>query len=704
MKFNKKHIRFIQVSIPVLIVLTILISAKSFFVNKYQIISQLIYDSVNQNHYEPPKIDDSYSEKVFNLYLKRLDYGKKFLIKSDVEQLSIYKHSLDDQWKNHNLEFFDASYKIIQKRIADAEEWYKEILSQPLNYDKEEYYETDFEKTTYAENLQQLKDEWRKMIKYQVLLKIDELKEEERKKIEKDSTHTLKPSSFDSLEYKARQKVLKSNNDWFKRLKKLSYKDRMAAYLNTFINVYDPHTEYFPPKEKKKFDQSMSGQFEGIGARLQQKDGVIKVVEIIVGSPSYKQGELKAGDIILKVAQGDKEPVDVTDMDIDDAIELIKGPKGTEVRLTVQKPDGTIKVIPIIRDVIEMEETYAKSFIIEQDKQRYGYIYLPSFYTDFTHTGAHHCSNDVKNEIEKLKKYNIKGIILDLRDNGGGSLQEAVDLAGLFIPEGPVVQVRGKMNYVTVHKDKNPSVSWDGPLSVIINYGSASASEIVSAALQDYKRAIIVGTNSYGKGTVQSFVDLDYYVLPSFDSIKPTGSVKITMQKFYRINGDATQLKGVEPDIKLPNVYQYIDDYGEKELDYPMPFDKISEVKYTTYNTINYDEIKKLVNADTKNNPAFKLIEKQAEDYRKRKLNSKVNLQKDKFFEHQETIRKKNKEYEDNKIKFDNFSVIIPEENKVKFDIDTAKAGRENRWAKNLEKDAYLYQTSKILKWMNGKK
>ncbi|GAB4450040.1 MAG: carboxy terminal-processing peptidase [Bacteroidia bacterium] len=704
MKFNKKHIRFIQASIPVLIVLTILISAKSFFVNKYQIISQLIYDSVNQNHYEPPKIDDSYSEKVFNLYLKRLDYGKKFLIKSDVEQLSIYKHSLDDQWKNHSLEFFDVSYKIIQKRIADAEEWYKEILSQPLDYNKEEFYETDIDKTTYAENLQQLKDEWRKMVKYQVLLKIDELKEEERKKIEKDSTHTLKPSSFDSLEYKARQKVLKSNNDWFKRLKKLSYKDRMAAYLNTFINVYDPHTEYFPPKEKKKFDQSMSGQFEGIGARLQQKDGVIKVVEIIVGSPSYKQGELKAGDIILKVAQGDKEPVDVTDMDIDDAIELIKGPKGTEVRLTVQKPDGTIKVIPIIRDVIEMEETYAKSFIIEQDKQRYGYIYLPSFYTDFTHTGAHHCSNDVKNEIEKLKKYNIKGIILDLRDNGGGSLQEAVDLAGLFIPEGPVVQVRGKMNYVTVHKDKNPSVSWDGPLSVIINYGSASASEIVSAALQDYKRAIIVGTNSYGKGTVQSFVDLDYYVLPSFDSIKPTGSVKITMQKFYRINGDATQLKGVEPDIKLPNVYQYIDDYGEKELEYPMPFDKISEVKYTNYNTINYDEIKKLVSADTKNNPAFKLIEKQAEDFRKRKLNSKVNLQKDKFFEYQENIRKKNKEYEDNKIKFDNFSVIIPEENKVKFDIDTAKAGRENRWAKNLEKDAYLYQTSKILKWMNGKK
>lgn len=700
MTFNKKHILYLKITLPAFALILLLISAKTLVYNRYQVISQILYDSVNQNHYDPPVINDDYSNKVFDLWIKRLDYGKKFLIKSDIEQLSIYRKELDDQWKNHNFEFFDATYKIIQKRINETENWYKEILAQPFDYSKEEYYETDIEKTKYAENLTALKEEWRKMLKYQVLLKIDELKEEERKKIEKDSTHTLKPSSFDSLEYKARQKVLKSNNDWFKRLKKLSYKDRISAYLNTFINVYDPHTEYFPPKEKKRFDQSMSGQFEGIGARLQQKDGVIKVVEIIVGSPSYKQGELKAGDIILKVAQGDKEPVDVTDMDIDDAIELIKGPKGTEVRLTVQKPDGTTKVIPIIRDVIEMEETYAKSFIIEQDNEKYGYIYLPSFYTDFTRTGAHHCSQDVKNEIEKLKKYNIKGLILDLRDNGGGSLQEAVDLAGLFINEGPVVQVRGKMNYVTVQKDRNPGTTWNGPLSVIINYGSASASEIVSAALQDYKRSVIVGTNSYGKGTVQSFLDMDYYVLPGFDSIKPVGSVKITMQKFYRINGDATQLKGVEPDIKLPNVYQYIDDYGEKELEYPMPFDKISAVNYTTFNNINYDLIKKNAAASIKNNSAFKLIEKQAEEYRKRKLNSKVNLQKDKFFEYQENIRKTNKEYEDHKPKFNNFNVIIPEENKVKFDIDTAKAGRETRWAKQLEKDAYVYETTKILKWL----
>jgi len=692
----------LKIAVPSIVLCIVLISAKNLVFNKYQIISQLIYDSVKQNHYDPPIIDDAYSEKVFDLYIKRLDYGKKFLLKSDIEQLSIYKHLLDDHWKNHNLEFFDVSYKIIQERIKITEEWYKEILSRPFDYNKEEYYETDVKKMKFAENINELKEEWRKMLKYQVLLKIDELKEEERKKIEKDSTHTLKPSPFDSLESKAREKVLKSNNDWFKRLKKLSYKDRMAAYLNTFINVYDPHTEYFPPKEKKRFDQSMSGQFEGIGARLQQKDGVLKVVEIIVGSPSYKQGELKAGDIILKVAQGDKEPVDVTDMDIDDAIELIKGPKGTEVRLTVQKPDGTIKVIPIIRDVIEMEETYAKSFIIENDKEKFGYIYLPSFYTDFTRTGAHHCAQDVEKEIIKLKKYNIKGLILDLRDNGGGSLQEAIDLVGLFIKDGPVVQVRSKMNFVNIYKDKNPNITWEGPLSVIINHSSASASEIVSAALQDYKRSLIVGTNSYGKGTVQSFVDLDYYVLPNFDSIKPTGSVKITMQKFYRINGDATQLKGVEPDIKFPNAYQYLeDDIGEKELDYPMPFDKISPADgYTPFNSIPYDKLKKIAAADIKSNPAFANIEKQAEEYKRRKLDTKINLNKDKFFEHQEYIRKKNKEFEENKIKFDNFKVIIPEENKVKFDIDTARAGRETRWAKNLEKDAYIYETSKLLKFM----
>lgn len=697
----KKYPHILKYSTLTGLALLLGISAKFFIFNRYQIISQLIYDSVKQNHYEPPVINDAYSEKVFNLYMKRLDYGKKFLIKSDIEQFKLYQHLLDDQWKEHSVEFFDITYKVLMQRINTAEEWYQEILSKPLDYDKEEYYETDMGKTKYAETIDELKDEWRKMLKYQVLLKIDELKEEERKKIEKDSTHTLKPSSFDSLEYKARQKVLKNNKDWFKRLKKLSYKDRMAAYLNTFINVYDPHTEYFPPKEKKKFDQSMSGQFEGIGARLQQKDGVIKVVEIIVGSPSYNQGELKAGDIILKVAQGDKEPVDVTDMDIDDAIELIKGPKGTEVRLTVQKPDGTIKVIPIIRGVVEMEETFAKSFLLELDKEKYGYIYLPSFYTDFTHTGAHHCAQDVRQEIEKLKKYNIKGLILDLRDNGGGSLQEAVDLAGLFITEGPIVQARGKMNYINIFKDKYSDVVWNGPLSVIINYSSASASEIVSAALQDYKRALIVGTNSYGKGTVQSFIDLDYYVIPNFDSIKPTGSVKITMQKFYRINGDATQLKGVEPDIKFPNVYEYNDDIGEKELDYPMPFDKITPVSnYTTFNIIPYDKLKKIAEQNIKSNPAFKNIQKQAEEYRKRKLNTKINLQKDKFFAYQETIRKQNKELEDNKIKFENFKAIIPEENKIKFDLDTAKAGRETRWAKNLEKDAYIFETSKLLKWM----
>ncbi len=681
--------------ISAIVILVVALSSFVYISGKYQVIMELVFNSINQNHYDPPKLDDSFSEKVFNLYVKRMDYGKKFLIKSDIDQLSMYKHQLDDQLKENSTKFFDESIKILNTRINEKEEWYKEFLAQPFDYTKEDIYESDMEKAKFSANINELKEEWKKMLKYQVLLKIDEMMEDEKKKMEKDSS--FKKSSFDSLEIKARQKVLKSNNDWFKRLKKITYKERVAAYFNTIANVYDPHTEYFPPKDKKKFDQTMSGQFEGIGARLQQKDGIIKVMEVIVGSPSYKQGELKAGDEIIKVAQGEKEAVDVTDMDIDDAIELIKGPKGTEVRLTVKKPDGSTKVIPIVRGIVEMEETYAKSFIVEQDKQLYGYIYLPAFYTDFTRNGAHHCSQDVKNEIEKLKKYNIKGIILDLRDNGGGSLQEAIDMAGLFIAEGPVVQVRSKMNYISVYKDKNPDITWSGPLAVMINYGSASASEIVSAALQDYKRAVIIGTNSYGKGTVQSFVDLDGYLLPQFDTIKPVGSVKITMQKFYRINGDATQLKGVEPDIKLPNAYQFIDDIGEKDLDYPMPFDKITPTNYVAFNNIDYEKIKKNMVASIKANSAFVVVEKQANEYRQRKMNTKINLQKDKFFEYQNKIRKTNKEFEAAKHKFNNFTVTTPNEDKVKFNDDTTKIGRENRWIKALEKDAYLFESTKVL-------
>lgn len=670
----------------------------SFKIYKYvfdrnDVIFGLLLDSIKQVHYTPQKIDDAFSEKVFDLYVNT-DFNKKFLLKSDFELLSQYRKDIDDQINNQKQDFFKAAQEIIKKRINEKEKWSREILSKRLDYSAEESYETDFKKTPYANNEAELKKEWEKRLKFEVLYRLDDALTKQEKAIEKKDT-SVKILSFDSLEVDARRKTLKTQEDWFKRLRKISARERFSEYANAITGVYDPHTQYFAPKEKKRFDQSMSGQFEGIGARLQQKDGVLKVSEIIVGSPSFKQGELKAGDDIIKVAQGAAEPVDITNMDMEEAIELIKGKKGTEVRLTVKKTDNSIKVIPIIRDVIEIEETFAKSAILD-NKNKIGYIYLPSFYTDFTRNGARHCSADMRKEIEKLKKENVKGLIIDLRDNGGGSLQEVVEMAGLFFPKGPVVQVKGKNNTLNVMEDRNPDVVWEGPLTIMINHNSASASEILAAAMQDYKRAVIVGNPSFGKGTVQSFVELDNYLLPQFDSIKPIGSVKITQQKFYRINGGATQLKGVTPDVLLPDPYAYIE-VGEKNLDNPMPWDEISKASYVEYKNIDYPTIIKNSSKRLKNDAQFVLIDQQAKEIKTKKDDSKYNLKLEKFRAEQKAYRDQNKKYEDLRKEIKGFSASILNEDKNRLTNDTTRLGRETRWAKNLAKDIYIHEASNVV-------
>lgn len=676
----------------------IILSSFSLFkyvFDKNDVIFELLFGSLNQSHYSPVKLDDAFSEKAFDIYLRNIDYSKKFLLQTDVDALSKYRKSIDDQLLNKQHDFYNLAVKTIVDRIKEKENWSKEILSKPLDYSIDEEYETDWKKTKYAKNKEDLKKEWEKMLKYQVLARLDEslLKQETAK--EKNDT-TLKIKSFDSLEVDARRKTLKGNEDYFKRLNKRTARDRFSEFASAITSVYDPHTEYFAPKEKKKFDQSMSGQFEGIGARLQQKDGVLKVSEIIVGSPSYKQGELKAGDDIIKVAQGDGEPLDITNMDMEDAIEFIKGKKGTEVRLTVKKSDNSIKVIPIIRDVIEIEETYAKSALLD-NKKKMGYIYLPSFYTDFTRNGAHHCSKDMRKEIEKLKKQNIKGLIIDLRDNGGGSLQEVVVMAGLFFPKGPVVQVKGRSNMqLNIMEDTDSDVVWDGPLAILINRNSASASEILAAAMQDYKRAVIIGTSSFGKGTVQSFIDLDNMLLPQFDTLKPIGSVKITQQKFYRINGGATQLKGVTPDVLLPDPYAFID-RGEKELDNPMPWDEIGKANYVEFNTINYPNIRGKSESRVAKSLQFALIEEQAKEVKVKKDDTKYNLKLENFRTEQKQFREQNKKYDDLRKEIKGFSASLLEEDKLKASNDTAKAGREDRWTKNIAKDIYIHEASNVI-------
>jgi carboxyl-terminal processing protease len=679
------------------VLLFIVISFSSFTLyqfGKNQLLLEMLMSALDQAHYSPLKIDDEFSEKAFTLYLKRLDTNKKFLLKEDVDALAQYKQRIDDEIQNGNLDFYNLSVKLIAQRIKEKENWSKEILSKPLDYSLDEEYQTDGEKTSYANTVSELKMEWTKMLKYQVLTRLDEaLTNQEKAKEKKDSVFIEK--SFDSLEVDARRKTLKANEDWFKRLSKFTSKDRYSAYLNTITGLYDPHTEYFAPKDKKKFDQSMSGQFEGIGARLQAKDGILKVSEIIVGSPSFKQGELKAGDEIHKVAQGTNDPIDITNMDMDDAIDLIKGRKGTEVRLTVKKPDASFQVIAIIRDVIEMEETYAKSAILI-NKKKLGYIYLPMFYADFTRNGAHRCSDDIKKEIEKLKKENVEGIVLDLRDNGGGSLQEVVEMAGLFIPKGPMVQVKGKTGEPNIMENKYSKVVWDGPLAVLVNHGSASASEILAAAIQDYKRGIIIGTQSYGKGTVQSFLDLDQYVLPQFDSMRPLGSVKLTMQKFYRVNGGATQLKGVMPDVSLPDPYAFLE-VGEKDMDYPMPWDEISKAMYQEFKIISYDKLKKASNERVKQSAAFKLIDAEAKELKAKKDDTKYNLKLDKYRAELKAWREQNKKYDGLKLDIKGFNANLMLFDKQRIEADTTKLNREIKWTKNISKDNYIFEASNVL-------
>jgi carboxyl-terminal processing protease len=302
----------------------------------------------------------------------------------------------------------------------------------------------------------------------------------------------------------------------------------------------------------------------------------------------------------------------------------------------------------------------------------------------------------MRKEIEKLKAQNVTGLVVDLRDNGGGSLQEVVEMAGLFFNKGPVVQVKAKNNYINVMEDRVPDVAYDGPLAIMVNHGSASASEILAAAIQDYKRGVIVGTPTFGKGTVQSFIDLDQMLIPQFDTIKPVGSIKVTQQKFYRINGGATQLKGVVPNVLLPDPYEFID-LGEKEMDNPMPWDEISKANYSEFSNINYPSLQKNSSGRVKKSAAFALIEQESKDIKARKDDTKYNLHIDKYIAEQKMLREQNKKYEDLRKEIKNFNLELVPEDKERLASDTTRMGRETRWAKNLSKDVYIHEVSNII-------
>ncbi|TND08147.1 MAG: C-terminal processing peptidase [Bacteroidetes bacterium] len=703
----KKYTKIFSISLPFVIAFS-----SCFFMSgkdpaekqstaKDEVILEMMVALLKQAHYSPQAIDDKFSERAFDLYMTRMDYQKKFLLQSDVESMKKeYFTKIDDEIRNNSFGFFNKSMDILNERMKEDQEYYRELLKKPFDFKVKESVELDPEKMKYPKDKAEMKDSWRKYLKYQVMVRYADLKKEQEKA--KEGENKLKGMNDAALEDSARRKVLKLQDEAFERIGKVKREDRMATYLNVLTSVYDPHSEFFPPKDKANFDIAMSGQLEGIGAQLQEKEGFIKVTNIVPGSPSWKDGRLKAGDAIIKVGQGNKEPVDVVGMDIDDAIKMIRGKKGTEVRLTVKKPDGNTQVVELIRDVVILEETFAQSAVIQRDGKKLGYIKLPSFYADFNGVGAHSCADDVRKELVKLKAEGVEGIMLDLRDNGGGSLQEVVKMVGLFIDDGPVVQVRSSGNEIKTYEDPDRGqIVYEGPLAVMVNEGSASASEILAAAIQDYKRGVIVGSNSsYGKGTVQTFFDLDRLLTPENAAQAPLGQVKITIQKFYRVNGGATQLKGVIPDVVLPDMYAFIET-GEKDMEFPMPWDEIAPKFYNPWkNAPDYAQLKANSNKRISEDAAFKMINARALEFKTERDNSTESLNIDDYLadvKRREADKDKYKLLEENVKGMD---VIMPAVDKKAMESDTSKSARKTAWIDKLKKDVYVNEVAAIIKEM----
>ena len=712
MRVLKERINIVTIIISV----TILISCLSFknSDDKDSFVLKQVVDQLNEYHYAARPIDDEFSEHIYEAFINTLDYNQHFFTQKDINKLSKHKLLIDDQIKNGDFAFFDEAVNIINERIVSSEGIYTKILSEPFDFDKDEVYETDPCKKLVAEgtidsvesgdclyesfpkNNKELKESWRLLLKYQVLTQLyKKNKRHQQKKKDKDSTYVAK--TFAELEEETRKEVLKTNNDWFKRLKQLTEKDRYSQYVNAITESYDPHTTYFPPKDKENFDIRMSGRLEGIGATLQEKDGYIKVVRIVPGSASWKQGDLKEEDLILKVGQDSQEPVDIVGMRLDEAVQLIRGKKGTEVRLTVKKVDGSISVIPIIRDIVVLEETYAKSNVIVKEGKKYGYINLPQFYIDFKNQETS-CSNDVKKELEKLNKENVEGVILDLRNNGGGSLSEVVKMTGLFIESGPIVQVKAKFGKPYVLRDNDPSVTYDGDLVVLVNSFSASASEIFAAAIQDYNRGIIVGsTSTHGKGTVQKIISLDQIVRGHHD-IKPLGAIKLTTQKFYRINGGATQLKGVTPDIIISDKYSYLD-LGEKELETALAWDKIAPSSFQELNGYidNISEIKTLSKNRVDKDTIFKKFDDYAAYLKKRNDITAFSLNFEEYSQNLEESKTFTNKYNNTLDDIAPLTVHTNSTDKMTIASDTSKKAMYDSFNKTISKDYYLVEAIEVL-------
>ncbi len=658
----------------------------------------ILYAMLNyleQVHFDPIPIDDDFSKKVFENYLKYMDGGKRYFVKEDIDAMKKYELSIDNQTQERTFEFFDMSLELLDVGINRAKGYYQSAIESDFDFSVDEYLEMDYKKVSYATTKAELKERWRKIIKYDVLTRL------EGKIADQDDAES--PKLIEELKKEAIETTKDIYDAWFKRIDQLRRSDRFEAYLNAMTHLYDPHSDYLSPKDKEDFDIRMGGKLEGIGARLTTDGDYTKVMEIVPGGPAWKGKDLKVDDKIVRVTQKDEEGVDVTGMRLDDVVQKIRGDKGTRVILTVKDDEG-LRDVEIERDVVQLEETFAKSLILRKDDdEKIGYIKLPKFYSSFEKEDGNSCAADVARELEKLKDQNVDGIILDLRSNGGGSLRDVVDMSGLFIESGPIVQVKSRQDQPYIYKDKDAGVKYDGPLLVMVNSYSASASEILAAALQDYDRAVIVGSNStYGKGTVQRIFDLDRGIKGN-ETLKPLGSVKLTMQKFYRINGGSTQLKGVKPDIILPDNHYYIE-AGEKEYDGAMEWSEIASLPFSqeVFRVNNDEEIRDNSEERVESNGTFNLILDNASRIKELRENTSYPLSLEAFAALAKSRDEEAEKYKDlfkdpvPGLRAENIYVDLSTIN-----IDTSRIELNKDWLEGVHSDVYIAECIDILKDIN---
>ena len=650
---------------------------------------------LEQEHYSPKPINDAFSKEVYKKYLNDLDGEKILFLQSDIKEFKKFETTIDDEIHGSPIVFAPTVSAVFDKRIPELIGMYKEILSQPFDFTTDETAILDGDKMDFAKDEKERKDRFRKLLKFLTLERYVDLQEVREKN--KD-TKDFVAKADTALEREARMKVMKIMDKKYDRIKGTFNEDqRFNAFLNTITNLMDPHTDYFPPIEKRAFDEEMSRRFYGIGAQLREDDAGIKIASVQTGGAAWKTGEVAANDIIVKVAQGKEEPVDVTGFATEDAVKLIRGNKGTEVRLTLKKLDGSIKVVSIIREEVSLDEALVRGAVIQNGADKIGYIYLPEFYADFERENGRRCSEDVAKEVEKLKAENVKGIVLDIRNNGGGSLYEVVQMVGLFINQGPVVQVRDKEGKSSALNDKNAGAIYDGPLAVMVNELSASASEIFAAAIQDYIRGIIIGSSStYGKGTVQKTVPFGKPI--DFSSGRTEyGAVKLTFQKYYRINGGSVQLKGVTPDVVLPDAYEFYK-IREKDNAASLPWDEITKVPYNAWNNADFSAIVKSENEKIAQNKSLNLLRDNL-SWLSKNAEMPVNLNMHKYKDMQKQIKATvNQNNSLLKIKEEMaVNVIKVDQDKYYNNPDKVKGERYQAWLKSIKTDMYIDETVKMV-------